>query len=358
MPVAGGLDIYRKQLTFGYLDTAAGEVPRGQITPAAAPAVRAGAVRRPGRRRVRAGGGAPAGGTSRRSRPGPASPAAASGTPGPARPAPGICGSCRRRAGCRSAGSRRPASGSAGRCWRPIPAGGPGTPPGRGGAVFCRQGAPALGDGALRTGRDLGALRAAAAVHLAPAGQPQVAAAVAVLGALEARREAVRHRLPAAARSLPGAGVLAERRYRAGPVTGLAMTWLGGAGRFCSSRTAVRFAGPGASPPGPRAARARPGGCPGRARAVLRWAVDAAGQTRPPRPGPRPRLPRRGHGPPGRPARRPARGPQDPPPGLPHPGRARRRRGHCRLSPASRFPWRPILTRPAGPAGPDSPGGA
>ena len=34
MPVVGGLDIYRKQITFGYLDTVIGEVKRGQIVPA------------------------------------------------------------------------------------------------------------------------------------------------------------------------------------------------------------------------------------------------------------------------------------------------------------------------------------
>jgi transposase len=32
--VVGGLGIHRKQLTFGYLDTATGEVKRGQIAPA------------------------------------------------------------------------------------------------------------------------------------------------------------------------------------------------------------------------------------------------------------------------------------------------------------------------------------
>jgi len=31
MPIVGGLDIHRKQLTFDYLDTATGEVKRGQI---------------------------------------------------------------------------------------------------------------------------------------------------------------------------------------------------------------------------------------------------------------------------------------------------------------------------------------
>ena len=34
MPIVGGLDIHRKQLTFDYLDTATGEVKRGQIAPA------------------------------------------------------------------------------------------------------------------------------------------------------------------------------------------------------------------------------------------------------------------------------------------------------------------------------------
>src|SRR6266511_3544634 len=34
MPIVGGLDIHRKQITFDYLDTVTGEVRRGQITPA------------------------------------------------------------------------------------------------------------------------------------------------------------------------------------------------------------------------------------------------------------------------------------------------------------------------------------
>ncbi len=112
--------------------------------------------------------------------------------------------------------------------------------------MFFRQGAPALGDGALRTGRDLETLRAAAACRLSPAGQLQVATALGMLAGLEARLDVLRHRLLAAARSLSGARVLAGRLYGAGPVTALAMTcWLGGAGRFSSARKAVRFAGPG-----------------------------------------------------------------------------------------------------------------
>ena len=34
MPIVGGLDIHRKQLTFDYLDTVTGEIKRGQIAPA------------------------------------------------------------------------------------------------------------------------------------------------------------------------------------------------------------------------------------------------------------------------------------------------------------------------------------
>ena len=34
MPIVGGLDIHRKQITFDYLDTGTGEVRRGQIAPA------------------------------------------------------------------------------------------------------------------------------------------------------------------------------------------------------------------------------------------------------------------------------------------------------------------------------------
>src|ERR1700740_987978 len=34
MPIVGGLDIHRKQLTFDYLDTVTGEVKRGQAAPA------------------------------------------------------------------------------------------------------------------------------------------------------------------------------------------------------------------------------------------------------------------------------------------------------------------------------------
>jgi hypothetical protein len=41
MPIVGGLDIHRKQITFDYLDTVTGEVKRGQIAPADRAHVRA-----------------------------------------------------------------------------------------------------------------------------------------------------------------------------------------------------------------------------------------------------------------------------------------------------------------------------
>ena len=79
--------------------------------------------------------------------------------------------------------------------------------------MFFHQGAPALGDGALRTGRDLEAVRTAAACHLSPAGQLQVATALGMLAGLEDRLDVLRHRLLDAARHLTGAKVLAERLY-------------------------------------------------------------------------------------------------------------------------------------------------
>ena len=146
-------------------------------------------------------------------------------------------------------------------------------------AVFFPQGTLTLADGALRAGRcDLEALRAAAACCLSPAGQLQVATALEVLAALEARLEELRHELLDAARHLAGARVLAARLYGVGPVTALAMTcWLGGAGRFSSSRKAVRFAGLDVTvwssdrkgPPGRLSRQGPP---------VLRWAVYEAGK--------------------------------------------------------------------------------
>ena len=146
-------------------------------------------------------------------------------------------------------------------------------------AVLFHQGAPALGEGTLRSEQGLAALRTAAAAHLSSAGQLQVATALEVIEALETRLHELRHELLDAARHLAGAKVLAERLYGVGPVTALAMTcWLGGAGRFSSSRKAVRFAGLDVTvyssdrkgPPGRLSRQGPP---------VLRWAVYEAGKT-------------------------------------------------------------------------------
>ena len=141
------------------------------------------------------------------------------------------------------------------------------------------QGAPALGEGTLRTAQGLAALRAVSAAHLSPAGQLQVATALEVTAALETRLHAVRHQLLDAARHLAGAKVLAARLYGVGPVAALAMTcWLAGEGRFSSSRKAVRFAGLDITvwssdrkgPPGRLSRQGPP---------VLRWALYEAGKT-------------------------------------------------------------------------------
>ena len=226
MPIVGGLDIHRKQLTFDYLDTGTGEVKRGQIAPADRMHLRSWLARFAGVDDVAF---ALEGCTGWRYV---AEELAAAGVAAHvAEQADTAFARGRKRhaktdktdsrhlrellaeAGCPSAGSRRRTSWSAGRCWRPTTTCGPGTPPRRSCAVFFHQGAPALGDGALRTDRDLEALRAAAAAHLSPAGQLQVATALDMLAGLEARLDVLRRRLLAAARHLTGARVLAERLY-------------------------------------------------------------------------------------------------------------------------------------------------
>jgi hypothetical protein len=67
------------------------------------------------------------------------------------------------------------------------------------------------GEGALRTEQGLAALREAAVAHLSPGGQLQVATALDMLAAIEARMEVLRTRLRYAARRLTGAKVLAAR---------------------------------------------------------------------------------------------------------------------------------------------------
>ena len=133
-------------------------------------------------------------------------------------------------------------------------------------AVFFHQGAPALGEGTLRTEQGLARLRAAAAADLSPAGQLQVATALDMIAATEARLGPLRHQLADAARHLTGAKVLAARLYGVGPLTALALTcWLAGAAG--SPPPAKRSGSPGwTSPCTPLTAKDPPGGCPGRDR--------------------------------------------------------------------------------------------
>jgi len=294
MPIVGGLDIHRKQITFDYLDTVTGQVCRGQVSPADREHLRAWLARFADREdaafAVEGCTGwryvteelAAAGVTAHL-----AEPADTAFARGRKRHAKTDKTDCRHLRQLLSEG-RLP------ECW---------IPPGR--ILECRamletyhdlraehtawvqrihavlfhQGAPALGEGALRTGQGLAELRAAAAVRLSPAGQLQVATALDVIEALEARMHELRHQLTAAARHLTGAKVLAARLYGVGPVTALALTcWLGGAGRFSSSRKAVRFAGLDVTvwssdrkgPPGRLSRQGPP---------VLRWAVYEAGKT-------------------------------------------------------------------------------
>ena len=294
MPIVGGLDIHRKQLTFDYLDTESGEVKRGQITPADRVHLRSWLARFAGRDDVAF---ALEGCTGWRYV---SEELAAAGVAWHvAEPADTAFARGRKRhAKTDKTDSRHLrellAEGRLPECW---------IPPSlilecralletyhdlraehtawvqRIHAVFFHQGAPALGEAALRTERDLQALRTAAAAHLSPAGQLQVATALAVLAELETQLEALRHQLVDAARHLTGAKVLAERLYGVGPATALALTcWLGGAGRFSSSRKAVRFAGLDITVYSSDSKRS-PGRLSRQGPPVLRWAVYEAGKT-------------------------------------------------------------------------------
>jgi transposase len=294
MSIVGGLDIHRKQITSDYLDTETGQVRRGQVCPADREHLRAWLARFAGREDVAF---AVDGCTGWRYV---AEELAAAGvTAHLAEPADTASARGRKRRAktdktdCRHLRTLL-AEGRLPECW---------IPPGRilecralletyhdlrrehtawvqriHAVLFC-HGAPALGEGTLRTGQGLAALRTAAAGCLSPAGQLQVATALEVLDTLEARMHAVRHQLTDAARHLAGAKVLAARLYGVGPFAALAMTcWLAGEGRFSSSRQAVRFAGLDVTvyssdrkgPPGRLSRQGPP---------VLRWALYEAGKT-------------------------------------------------------------------------------
>ena len=294
MPIVGGLDIHRKQLTFDYLDTVTGQVQRGQVAPADREHLRGWLARFGGRGDVAF---AMEGCTGWRYV---AEELAAAGIMAHvAEPADTAFARGRKRHAKTDRTDARHlrqllAEGRLPECW---------VPPARVlecrallethndlrrehtawaqriHAVFFHQGAPHLGEGALRTAQGLAAVREAAAAQLSPAGQLQVTTALDMLACLEDRQHVLRHQLLDAARHLAGAKVLAARLYGVGPVTALALTcWLGGAGRFSSSRKAVRFAGLDITvyssdrkgPPGRLSRQGPP---------VLRWALYEAGKT-------------------------------------------------------------------------------
>ncbi len=294
MPIVGGLDIHRKQITFDYLDTATGEVRRGQIAPADRAHLRSWLARFAGRDDVAF---ALEGCTGWRYV---AEELAAAGVAAHvAEPADTAFARGRKRhAKTDKTDSRHLRvlleQGRLPECW---------IPPAqilecralleayhdlrrehtawieRIHAVFFHQGAPRLGEGALRTEASLAALRQAAAVHLSPAGQLQVATALDMLAAIEARMGTLRQQLLHAARHLAGARALQARLYGVGPLAGLAMTcWLGGAGRFSSSRKAVRFAGLDVTVYSSDGKRS-PGHLSRQGPEILRWVAYEAGKT-------------------------------------------------------------------------------
>src|ERR1700757_2105457 len=197
MPIVGGLDIHRKQITFNYLDTETGVVKRGQIAPADRAHLRAWLTQFAGRDDVAF---ALEGCTGWRYV---SEELAWAGVAAHvAEPADTAFARGRKRHAKTDKTDARHlrellAEGRLPECW---------IPPSRilecralleayhdlrvehtawvqrGHAVFFRQGAPALG--ALRTARDLEAARAAADAHLSPAGQLQVAVALTMLDAL------------------------------------------------------------------------------------------------------------------------------------------------------------------------------
>ncbi len=145
-------------------------------------------------------------------------------------------------------------------------------------AVCFHQGTTHLGAGAVSTEAGRARLRQAADGQLSAAGQLQVTTYLQMLQALEVHIAGVRRRLLAAAGHLRGPKTLTERLYGVGPVTALALTcWLGGAGRFSSSRKAVRFAGLDVTVYSSDGKRS-PGRLSRQGPPVLRWCLYEAGK--------------------------------------------------------------------------------
>ena len=289
MSIVGGLDIHRSQVTFDVLDAVTGEAWRGQVRPADREHLRAWLAGFAGR----AGDLAMEGCTGWRYVAGEVS--AAGLVPHVADPAE-LAGQRGRKRHAKTdrADARfmreQLAAGRLPECWVP--------PPRvlecralleayhdlrqdhtawiqRIQAVLFHQGAPRLGHLGTADGQ---ARLAAAAAGLSPAGQAQVAVALRVTAVLEEQIEELRRRLVSEARHMKGARELQARLYGAGPVTALALTcWLGGEGRFSSSRKAVRFTGLDVTVYS-SAGKRSPGHLSRQGPPVLRWCAYEAGK--------------------------------------------------------------------------------
>lgn len=295
MTIVGGLDIHRKQLTFDYVDTVTGEAVRGQVAPADRAHLRRWLARRfPGRVDVAF---AMEGCTGWRYV---AEELARAGVvPHVGEPADTSALRGRRRHPktdrTDSAHLRRLLSdGRLPECWIPPEP----VLEGRAllenyrdlraahtawtqriHAVLFHQGATALPEHAFRTEAGRAGLTAIAATQLSPAGQVQIATALAVLAVLDEQLQVRHAELVQAAKHLAGARVLRDRLYGVGPITALALCcWLAGADRFSSARQAVRFAGLDVTVHS-SAGKRSPGHLSRQGPPVLRWCLYEAGMT-------------------------------------------------------------------------------
>lgn len=145
-------------------------------------------------------------------------------------------------------------------------------------AVLFHQGVPAVGNGGVSTAAGQARIAELAAARLSPAGQLQVRVALDMIEVCERQLAVLRRRLVAVAGRLRGARELAARIYGVGLITGLALVvWLGGAGRFSSSRKAVRFTGLDITVYSSDGKRGR-GRLSRQGPAVLRWCLYEAGK--------------------------------------------------------------------------------
>jgi transposase len=146
-------------------------------------------------------------------------------------------------------------------------------------AVLFHQGAEHLGLGGLSTVEGRQRLVEVAAGQLSPAGQVQIATGIDMLDATERQLDQVRRQLLGIARHVRGAKALSDALYGVGPITALALTcWLGGADRFSSARKAVRFVGLDVTVYS-SAGKHSPGHLSRQGPPVLRWCLYEAGKT-------------------------------------------------------------------------------